>query len=65
MFVSMLGKINPKLLAGIIDYITAANEDYVKLAEERFNIEARKISPILGKFSGYKMKRIDLGIISS
>jgi len=51
--------INPKILAGVRDYVAAANEHYVHLAEERFNEEARKISEKLGKFSWYKLKRVD------
>ena len=55
-------RINPKILAGIKDYITAANGSYLKIVEERFNEEVNKISKILGRFSWYKLKRIDFCI---
>ena len=55
-------RINPKVLAGIRDYITASNDSYLRVVEERFNEEAKKISPLLGKFSLYTPKRIDFCI---
>jgi len=55
-------RINPKILAGIKDYITAANGSYLTAVAKRFNEEASKISKILGKFSWYKLKRIDFCI---
>ncbi|WRS27315.1 hypothetical protein U6B65_13435 [Oscillospiraceae bacterium MB08-C2-2] len=51
--------INPKLLAGITDYITAANESYLNVVEKNFNLEAGKISPILKDFTSYFLNRID------
>jgi len=56
---SVRAKINPKVLAGIKDYLTAANEDCLDDAEAQFNIEAAKISPVLGKFQHYSINRID------
>ena len=52
-------RINPKILAGIKDYITASDSSYMKMVEKRFNDEARKISKDLGEFSNYKLKRVD------
>lgn len=52
-------RINPKILAGIKDYITASNDSYLEIVERRFNEEASKISKLLGKFSDYTPKRID------
>lgn len=51
--------INPKVLAGIHDYITAANENHLESMVENFNIEANKISRILGQFSSFKPNRVD------
>jgi len=56
---SIKTKINPKVLAGIIDYLTAADESCLKDVETNFDLEASKISPILGKFSLYGLSRID------
>ena len=55
-------RINPKILAGIKDYITASTSDYLPIVEERFNEEATEISEILGKFSSYTPKRVDFCI---
>jgi len=55
-------RINPKILAGIKDYIRAADSSYMKRVEERFNEEAKLISHILGEFSQYKLNRIDFCI---
>ena len=55
-------KINPKTFLGIQDYITASDSRYLLEVEEKFNIEARKISSILGDFSNYRPKRIDFCI---
>jgi tRNA U54 and U55 pseudouridine synthase Pus10 len=55
-------RINPKLLAGIKDYITASTSDYLQVVEERFNEEVAKISEILGKFHAYDIKRVDFCI---
>lgn len=52
--------INPKLFAGISDYLTAANADYLAEVETRFNLETGKISPYhLGTFGCYSLTRID------
>ena len=55
-------KINPKVFAGIRDYIIASNDSYLRVVEELFNEEASRISPLLGKFSLYTPKRIDFCI---
>ena len=55
-------RINPKIFAGIRDYITASNDSYLRVVEERFNEKASRISPLLGKFSLYTPKRIDFCI---
>lgn len=52
-------KINPKLLAGISDYITAATYDDMAAAITNFNLESGRISPILKTFDCYALKRID------
>ena len=51
--------INPKILSGITDYITAATYDDMETAIENFNNEAKSISPILKDFHHYYMKRVD------
>lgn len=51
--------INPKILAGIHDYITAATYEDMDAAITNFNLEARKISPILETFDCYSLKRVD------
>lgn len=51
--------INPKILGGIQDYITAATYDDMGDAITNFNLEAEKISPILKTFDCYSLKRID------
>ncbi len=51
--------INPKILGGIHDYITAATYDDMKDAIEKFNDEACRISPLLQTFDCYNLKRID------
>jgi hypothetical protein len=51
--------INPKILSGIADYITAATENCTAKVENTFNAEAKRISPILGKFETYGLHRID------
>lgn len=50
--------INPKALIEK-NYIAAAQEDDLKLAERAFNDEARKISPILLKFGSCSLNRAD------
>ena len=52
-------KINPKILGGIRDYITAATYDDIDAAISNFNTEVKKISPLLGNFKMYSIKRID------
>lgn len=52
-------QINPKILAGIIDYITAATEDDMNAIPDLFNHEAKRISDAIPMFSRYKLKRID------
>lgn len=52
-------KINPKILGGVQDYITAATYDDMEAAISQFNIEAKMISPLLGNFNMYTLKRID------
>ena len=51
--------INPKILAGIIDYLTAATYDDMNVAIVNFNHESNKISSLLGRFNDYKIKRVD------
>ena len=51
--------INPKILGGIYDYITAATYDDMKLAIANFNHISASISPGLGRFEQYSLKRID------
>jgi len=51
--------INPQILRGRNDYITAATLDDMEVAIENFNKEAKAISPILGRFEDYKIRRID------
>lgn len=52
-------RINPKFLAGIHDYLTAATYSDMNIAISNFNLISKKISPLLGKFNDYKIKRID------
>ena len=52
-------KINPKILGGIHDYLTAATYDDMEAAITNFNLESKRISRILGNFSCYRLKRID------
>jgi hypothetical protein len=56
---SVRAKINPKILIGIRDYLTAANSGLFDDVEIRFNEEAAKISPLLSKFENYSMNRVD------
>ena len=56
---SVRATINPKILGGVIDYLTAANADSLNQAEDNYNIKASEISPILGKFEQYMLNRID------
>lgn len=51
--------INPKILAGIRDYITAATYDDMVAAIANFNSILQSISPLLKTFEDYSLKRID------
>ena len=51
--------INPKILAGIKDYLTAATYNDIDLAAANFNEISKKISPLLHSFSDYRITRID------
>lgn len=52
-------KINPKILGGVHDYITAATYDDMGAAIENFNLESEKISYVLRTFDCYRLDRID------
>lgn len=52
-------KINPKTLCGIYDYITAATIRDFYRAIENFDNISESISPLLGSFRDYRLKRID------
>ncbi len=51
--------INPKILGGICDYITAATYDDMDVAIANFNSISQRISPLLKTFNEYSLKRID------
>lgn len=51
--------INPKFLAGITDYLTAATYGDMNIAITNFNDESKKISRLLGSFPDYRITRID------
>ncbi len=51
--------INPKILAGITDYLTAATYSDLNIAITNFNFESKKISPLLKSFHDYSLKRVD------
>ena len=51
--------INPKFLAGITDYLTAANYYDMNIAIINFNDSSKKISSLLGTFNDYRIKRVD------
>lgn len=51
--------INPKILGGIHDYITAATFDDMEAAITNFDLEAKRISPLLRSFDCYTLKRVD------
>lgn len=51
--------INPKILGGIHDYITAATYDDMTVAIANFNRISASISPLLGTFEHYTLTRID------
>lgn len=52
-------EINPKILGGVHDYITAATYDDMEAAIANFNLISKKISPLLGTFDHYSIKRVD------
>ena len=54
---SIKATINPKILIGIIDYLTAATYSDMNIAI--VNFESKKISSLLGTFNDYKIKRVD------
>lgn len=56
---SIKARINPKLFTGIRDYLSASSAVNMEGVEERFNLEATKISPLLGSFDDYEFNRID------
>jgi len=51
--------INPKILSGIHDYLTAATYADMNVAIVNFNDESQKISPLLRTFDDYVLRRID------
>lgn len=51
--------INPKILAGIIDYLAAATYTIMGCASANFNNISQEISPLLYSFSDYHITRID------
>lgn len=52
-------KLNPKILSGITDYLTAATLGDLNVAIINFNHEAKQISPILKDFNYYNLTRLD------
>lgn len=56
---SIKSVINPKILLGENTYIVAANSSHISDVETLFNMEARRISPILGSFYDYSINRVD------
>lgn len=52
-------KINPKILGGTQDYISAAFHDDLLSAIPKFDLMAKNISPLLRTFACYKPNRID------
>lgn len=51
--------INPKILSGISDYLTASTCEDMETAIFNFNSETHSISPILKDFDHYNLNRID------
>lgn len=51
--------INPKILSGIQDYLTAATYDDMAVAIDNFNLISKSISPVLETFEQYTLQRID------
>lgn len=56
---SIKAKITPKVFAGENDYVSAATVDIFRDVENSFNIEAERISPLLGNFNSFAYNRID------
>ncbi len=52
-------KINPKILIGTRDYITAADYNDMYTVISKFNRISKEISPLLRTFDNYTFKRID------
>lgn len=52
-------EINPKVLGGVQDYITAATYDDIETAIANFNRISASISPLLGTFDQYSIRRVD------
>lgn len=50
--------INPKILGGIRDYITAVTYDDMAVAIDNFNCISASITPALGSFEQYRLKRL-------
>lgn len=60
LFVSIIDvTINPKVLGGVSDYVTAATLDDMKRAIPKFNAISKAISPLLKAFDEYSFNRID------
>ena len=55
----MYADINPKVLGGVVDYITAATYYDMSVAIINFDRISKEISPILQTFSCYTVNRID------
>lgn len=51
--------INPKILSGVNDYLTAATYNDIDLTAVNFNKISHEISPLLHSFSDYHITRID------
>lgn len=51
--------INPKILGGIQDYVKASTYENMETAITNFNLESKRISPLLKNFYEYKLQRID------
>ncbi len=59
MMYTVVATINPKILAGIRDYLTAATFNDMNCAIANFNDISKKISPLLQNFNDYRIIRID------
>ena len=51
--------INPKILAGITDPLSAATYSDMNIAIANFNFISKEASPLLGTFNNYEIKRVD------